>query len=339
MVMRAANQQGSAGVLLAFIDQPFSFVLALITFLASVSVAPAVQAQASNAAAQALFDLGRALMKEGNYAEACPKLEESQRLDPGSGTLLNLGICYEHLGLTASAWSTFVDAAAAADATGKPDRVKTAQQHADALAPRLIRITIRVTSDKIADLEVRRGGQIVPPAQWGTAMVADPGSHVVAATAPGHKAWQATVVLRDKSETVIVPELELLPTKVAKAEEPAKDARGSADSAETNVGQTQRTVALIAGGVGVVGVAVGTVFGLRSKSAHDDAAAYCTGADCSDPRGVELSNKALDSATVSTAAFIVGGVGLAAAGVLWFTAPRNVKVGLGPGAMQIAGTW
>jgi serine/threonine-protein kinase len=319
--------------------QPFSSVLALITFLASVSVAPAVQAQASNVAAQALFDLGRALMKDGNYAEACPKLAESQRLDPGSGTLLNLGICYEHLGLTASAWSTFVDAAAAAHATGKPDRMKSAQQRADALAPRLIRITIRVTSDKLAELEVRHDGTIVRPAQWGTAIVADPGSHVVAATAPGHKAWQTTVVMRDQSETVIVPELELLPTKTAKAEAPPKDARGPDDGAETNVGQGQRTAALIAGGVGIVGVAVGTVFGLRSKSLHDDAAAYCTGSECRDPRGVELSNMALSSANVATAAFIVGGVGLAAAGVLWFTAPRNVKVGLGPGTMQIAGTW
>jgi serine/threonine-protein kinase len=327
--------------------QLFSFVLALIAFLATVSVSPAVQAQESSiAAAQTLFDTARSLMKKGNYAEACPKLAESQRLDPGSGTLLNLGICYEHLGLTASAWTTFNDAAAAAHAAEKPDRVKSAQQHADALAPRLIRITIRVTSDKIAGLEVHRDGTIVRPAEWGTAVAVDPGSHVIAATAPGHKAWQATVNLRDKSETVIVPELEVLPpAKAAKADETkegatTKEARGPADSAETNAGQTQRTVALIAGGVGVVGVAVGTVFGLRSKSAHEDAAAYCSGTVCTDPRGIELSNKARSSGNVSTAAFIVGGVGLAAASVLWFTAPHSkVEVGLGIGTMQVAGTW
>jgi serine/threonine-protein kinase len=310
-----------------------------------------VQAQASNnAAAQTLFDTARALMKKGNYAEACPKLEESQRLDPGSGTLLNLGICYEHLGLTASAWTTFIDAAAAAKAAGKADRVKSAQQHADALAPRLTRITIKVTSNKISGLEVRRDGTVVRAAQWGTAIAADPGPHVIAATATGHKAWQTTVNLQDtKSETVIVPELEALaPTKSAKAEEPAKteegatkkDTRGPADSAETNAGQGQRTVALIAGGVGVVGVAVGTVFGFRSKSAHDDAAAHCNGLEC-DSQGVDLSNKARTAGNVSTGAFILGGVGLAAAGVLWFTAPHgnSVEVGLGIGTMQIAGTW
>jgi serine/threonine-protein kinase len=331
--------------------QLFSFVLTLITFLATVGVSPAVQAQASNnAAAQTLFDTARALMKKGNYAEACPKLEESQRLDPGSGTLLNLGVCYEHLGLTASAWTTFIDAAASAKAAGKADRMKSAQQHADALAPRLARITIRVTVDKIAGLEVRRDGTIIRPAQWGTAIAADPGPHTIAVTAPGYNAWQTTVTLHDaKSETVTVPELALAPpVKSAKAAEPVKPKEGAtakgapapADSAETNPGQGQRTVALVAGGIGIVGVAVGTVFGFRSKSAHDDAAAYCNGTECTDPRGVELSNKARTAGNVSTAAFILGSVGLAAAGVLWFTAPQsNVEVGLGIGTMQIAGTW
>ena len=81
-------------------------------------------------------------MAQGKHADACPKLEESQRLDPGIGTQFNLAVCYEQVGRTASAWSTFLDVAGAARAAGQTEREKVARQRATALEPRLIRLTI-----------------------------------------------------------------------------------------------------------------------------------------------------------------------------------------------------
>jgi hypothetical protein len=48
--------------------------------------------------------------------------------------------------------------------------------------------------------------------------------------------------------------------------------------------------------------------------------------------------------TVSTVGFIVGGVGLGAAAVLWFVRPFGreapaLEVGLGPAAVRVAGRW
>ena len=67
--------------------------------------------QADKVAARALFDEGRNLSAAGKYNEACVKLEESQRLDPGTGTMFNLADCYEHVGRTATAWSLYLEVA------------------------------------------------------------------------------------------------------------------------------------------------------------------------------------------------------------------------------------
>src|ERR1700759_2729062 len=66
------------------------------------------------ATARALFADARKLMAAKHYDQARPKLEESQRLDSGIGTMYNLADCWEHIGRTASAWAMFLDTAAAA---------------------------------------------------------------------------------------------------------------------------------------------------------------------------------------------------------------------------------
>ena len=72
--------------------------------------------------ARALFKQGRALANEGKYAEACPKFEESLRLEVGVGTQFNLADCWEHVGKTASAQKLFLGAAASAKAAGQVER-------------------------------------------------------------------------------------------------------------------------------------------------------------------------------------------------------------------------
>src|SRR5689334_18204741 len=87
--------------------------------------------------AQSLFDDGKNLMKAKRYAEACPKLEESQRLDPSGGTLLNVALCHELEGKLATAWSDFKGALSLAKKDGRNDRIKAATEHIAALEPKL----------------------------------------------------------------------------------------------------------------------------------------------------------------------------------------------------------
>ena len=111
------------------------------------------------AAAEALFQDARQLMQDGKFAEACPKLVDSDKLDPAVGTLLYLGECYEKNGQTASAWATFQAAAEAAHKAAQPERARVASDRASALFGKLSKITITVAAARRAPgLEVKRDG-------------------------------------------------------------------------------------------------------------------------------------------------------------------------------------
>ena len=102
------------------------------------------------AAAQALFDEAMRLMKAEQTAAACPKLEESQRLDPGMGTEFRLAECYEKVGKLASAWAKFVSVADSAAVARLSERETVARQRAQALVPRLSKLVISVPREVAA---------------------------------------------------------------------------------------------------------------------------------------------------------------------------------------------
>jgi len=75
-----------------------------------------------------------------------PKLAESHRLDPAGGTVLLLGLCYEQQGRLASAWAALRSARAMARKTGRKDRSDVADEHLNAIEPRLGCVTVTVAS-------------------------------------------------------------------------------------------------------------------------------------------------------------------------------------------------
>ena len=296
--------------------------------------APARAGEAAGdvAAAEELFNLGRSLMAEGKYDQACPKLEASQRLDPGAGTLLNLAGCYEAAGRSASAWATYREAEGAAARSNRVDWQRTAHARAGALAGKLVHLTVRVP-DRAEGLVVATDGRTIEPAAIGVAVPIDPGPHTVAASAPGRRDWSQRIVVSANAE-VTVPALEALP--------PAPPPP-SVVAAPPSSWSTQKTLGIFAMGVGAVTAIVGGAFGLTANGTYNDAIAD----DCrGNPRtctqtGLDNVASAHHRATASTVLFIAGGVVAAGGLVLFFTAPRarSVRVGVAGSSLFAGGSF
>jgi hypothetical protein len=271
------------------------------------------------ATAQALFDEGKRLMGLGNYAEACPKLVESQRIDPGGGTLYAIALCHEGEGKTATAWADFNMALAEARRDRRADREAAAEARIRALEPKLARVRI-VAAAKGPGLEIRRDGTRVGEAQWATPLPIDPGPHTFEAIAPGKKAWQKTVDITGGGSTtdVEVPALEDAPVV---APPPALPPKPELPTPPRSDGSTQRTWAFVAGGVGLAAGVIGLGFGLSARSKWNEATAACPNKRCLDGTKVSLGRDAGTAADVSTVLVTVGAVSVVAAVVLWLTAP------------------
>jgi tetratricopeptide (TPR) repeat protein len=300
---------------------------ALCVMLAS----PAAHAQAQDqAAARALFEDGRRLLKEGKYPEACRTLEAASKLYASPGILLNLGDCYEKLGRSASAWTEFGEAAAEASRGRRNDQVSEAKRRQAAIEPKLTRLTIRVTN-AVTGLAVTRDQTDLASAAWGQAIPVDPGTHEVHAEAPGHEPWTTSVVVSTPGQTVMVevPALTASPTPAPPPQ--GREAEASSNAAPTtSTGLSEVAPArprsravdwvLVGGGV-AIGVVGGVLWDLGSSHSHD-----ASDADTTTPKKFATAQSEYDSARTLFYIGVAGaavGAATATAGILLMTVARG----------------
>jgi hypothetical protein len=287
--------------------------------LAILAAARPARAQSANEkAAEKAYDEGMKLLDRGKIAEACPKLEESQRLDPAMGTQFRLAECWEKLGRTASAWSLFRDVMSQAQAAGRDDRAALSSARAAALEPRLTRLLIVVApSAKTPGLIVRRDGAVVDETQWGRGVAVDPGPHVISASAPGKRPWEQSQSARSGTVEVTVPGLD--PVDAA-ASSGAPSGPVVATPEEPSGPHRSLTPGLVLGGAAFVGIASGialVVVANGKKGTASTTRARLAGVDCNvpSPDCTSLADSAKAAGTLSNAAFwTLLGSGLAAAG-------------------------
>ena len=305
------------------------FLTLACVLVAATAATAATGAPASpeTARAQALFDEAKTLAKAGRWSDACPKLEESQRVEPRMTTLYRLAECYEHVGRPASAWKAYTEAADVAGSAKDPAKRGAALERAAALEPQVSWLTVSLDAADAA-ASVTLDGAALPAAQLGKPLALDPGDHAIDVTAPGRKPFHKVVTFTaiGARQPLVVPAL---------------------DEARARPPSTLRIVGLAVAGVGVVGLGVGGFLGFSARSRYHEADAHCVGGHC-DAWGAARTQDARSLGNVATVIFSVGAAAAVGGVVLFLTAPKSngrdgaatsTSIGVGPGAVTLRMTF
>jgi hypothetical protein len=298
---------------------PRSSVLAAAAFV--LVSARASAAPEDLATAEKLFEQAQRELAAGNLAEACPRLAESRRLDPQVGVTLYLADCLQRSGKIASAWGMFRDAAQAA--TAKNDaRAAIAKKRADAIEPRVAMLTIAVPPETdVSGLEILKDDEPVARAQWNVPVPVDPGEHVVTARARGHQPSKRLVTIDKDGQRAEVTIARLSPEPVAPGVTPAL-ASSSPRAEPPPAKRKSRTLSYVLLGGAAAAAGAGAVFGALAAGTADDVKTLCPAYPACTPAttadATRINDDAQMQATVSTVAFGVSAVALAAGLMLLF---------------------
>lgn len=283
----------------------------LVVFAAAPRRARADAPMSNEMKAEQLFRTGKKHYDAGRFGEACASFEESLRIAPKLGTLLNLALCHEAAGKPATAWAEFHYGAAWAAQNNQLDRRDFAVERTRAIEAKLPRVALQLpAATAIAGVEI--DGEPLAEQRWYLPLFLDPGEHVVAVTAPGKARSKVAfrVIASPTEQLVVIPTLAddegAPPAKPGEARPPDPSGR--------------RTAGWVTVGVGGALFAAGLGFGVAALSADD--------ADVKGP------------ATISTIAF--AGAGAAAGVGLWLlltSRPPARSAGLGVTPFGISGTF
>jgi len=279
-------------------------------------------------------------MKRGEPAAACPKFEESYRLDPSAGTLLNLALCQEALGNTATAWTKlrqFLDSAPAGD-----NRLSMAREKITKLEAELpwVQLVIDGGDDQMLvqldDVELRN-------ASLSQAIPVNPGEHVVRITRATGETNETPFRIRaaEKLDVPISAPARLAavtpPAAVQLAQPPRNEAVTTSPNTPSHIRKGERAVAYGFGAVGIAGLITSGVFGLMALHDRNVVHEQCPKTECEDQSGLDAAASGARNAKVANVALVVGALGLATGGILfWHSGRAAAKVSVSPNGASLS---
>ncbi len=263
------------------------------------------------AAAREQVKLGYQLAQDGKCDEAIPHFVESLKLDAKAITLINLAQCEEKIGKLSDALGHWVEARARAQFENNGPIEEEAEKRAKALEPRIPKLTI-VLVGGTPDAEVVRDGVVLGAASMNVPLPVNVGAHTLVVRAKDREETTEKLTVAEGENKRI--ELKLGAPRKAVAAPPVT---GPAPDTSTSGGTSP--LVYVGFGTAIVGVAVGSITGIIALGAGSDAKNDCPSGKCSTPDQQDAAKSGQTAGTISTIAFIVGGVGAAVGvyGLVW----------------------
>lgn len=307
---------------------------------AALTLSVPTAAHAGDAAlAEQLFSEGLAAMKAERWPAACEAFAASNNADPSPGTQINLGVCNEKQKKYATALTWFDAAERLAKDQGREDRAQLARNEYARVAPKVHKVVITVASP-VEGATIARNGQSVPAVVlMDKETPLDPGKHTFELSAKGKKpiAKEVSIPETPGKTSLDFPAMEDAPNEPAGAGGAGAGDSGYTPPVVVSDGSGQRTVGIVVGGAGILGLlAAGGMFILAS---NEDDKSQDFAAKARDPATPSADRPAFESAAKSRhdaaknnelIGYITGAGGIVLVGVgavLFFTAPSGSKSG------------
>ena len=187
--------------------------------------------------------------------------------------------------------------------------------------PTIVFVAHDAAGNEISAVKVTIDGQPFAEKLDGAALESDPGEHVFAFTSGAGPAVEKRLILHEGEKNRREPIALGGGGGTGGGATPA----GAQPGAATSDGgwSDQKKAALLVGGIGVVGLGAGTVFGLLAKSNWEQAKTDC-GVSCpANSTAQSEADSAHSQATIGNIVFGVGAAAVVTGVVLWLLAPNG----------------
>jgi tetratricopeptide (TPR) repeat protein len=305
---------------MGLIDMRLMTSLLMSGSLALVSASAAAQADPRTQAEQ-FFKEAEALMDKGDFKAACPKYEETVRLQPqGIGAKERLAACYESTNRPKTAFDMLWRASQQAQEAGQAERGATIKQNIQRLESRLPRVRLDFGSlGENGQFKIEEDGVVIPIAEARTVRYVEVGSHRLRVSTAGFEPFETSFEATEGAQLSLVIALKPIAAKKQAAEpQSAPDAGTESDVASSGGLSGVQIAGIAIGSAGALMLGIGAGVGADGLGSADDARTRFIDAEQGSTEKDAARTEYDSAAGRATAGWVVLGIGggVAVTGVL-----------------------